>query len=75
MVYCNFCNQYVGLFTLSRFCDECADIRRLVLLHTPNKLLSFLKKNLLHEITEFPLEKPPQAEKALALPYKKKDTD
>ena len=47
MVYCSFCDCYISVFTLQRFCDECSQLRRLLLLHEKDKFLQQVRDNLL----------------------------
>lgn len=45
MVYCTICDEYIGLLTFQRFCNECSDIRRLIKLEGNSKrFLERIKK-------------------------------
>ena len=54
--YCKLCGCYIGLLTFQSFCEECSNIRRLILLHSPKKMYEFMRKELLNSIIERPLE-------------------
>lgn len=54
MVYCAYCGEYIGLFVLSRFCDDCAQLRRILLLNNKSGFISKIREMFLYEYDPIP---------------------
>jgi len=42
-MFCHFCNRFLGVLSMSYFCDDCAFLRRLYLLYDPQTFLEKVK--------------------------------
>ena len=43
IMFCHFCNRFLGVLSMSYFCDDCAFLRRLYLLYDPQSFLEKVK--------------------------------
>jgi|688.fasta_scaffold199941_2 hypothetical protein len=42
-MFCGFCGTFMGIMNMSSFCENCAFLRRLYLLHEPTAFLERIK--------------------------------
>tara|TARA_R110002167_G_scaffold247418_1_gene453030 strand:- start:1886 stop:2155 length:270 start_codon:yes stop_codon:yes gene_type:complete len=52
MTVCYFCNDEQVEFYFGYFCEECSNLRRLLLINSPKKCISILKSVLLRNDTQ-----------------------
>ena len=58
MVWCKFCNTYIGVLTFDYFCEECSFIKRLYLLNKEgNERREFINKLKIVFLKGQPIEK------------------
>lgn len=44
IMYCGFCSDYISLLTPNKFCDDCATLRRVMLINERKEFLEHIKK-------------------------------
>lgn len=44
MTYCSFCNDYIAFMSFDRFCPDCANLRRVMLINDRKKFLEHIEE-------------------------------